>query len=481
MTVLSLCMIVKNEERHLSRCLESVRDLVDEIVIVDTGSSDRTPEIARSFGAHVFFQAWEDDFSKARNFSIDQATGDWILVLDADEVISREDHAALRHLMENRSAVIYRLIQTTYCDESANFGWVPNHLASREATGYPGYIESPLARLFRKMPQIRFQGVVHEHARHEDDPRVHEVATPIRIHHYGKYDTESDRERKNTLYLRLGVEKCEKEPRNAQAHYELGAQLWSMGRLSEAKKSFLKARDLDPHYPSPLTALASIATTEKDYREAVRYFLRLIEVDPKSVVPYLYLPTLLIELGEIAFAENVLKLGYPFLKDHPSYHVNRGVVMQSFGNYRGSLEAFREALRLNPHETLAWVNIGVSLTELEEWTEAETSLQKAVHESPSAISYQKFVGLYFKKRDLDRALDVVREGILLFPKEPELRYQESVILIQKGDLKKARESLSKIQSYQEFGNEGLKRLMQCYRAVGDHFKAQEMEALCKLN
>src|SRR4051794_40673333 len=82
---LSLCMIVKNESKHLANCLESVEGVVDEIIIVDTGSTDDTVEIAKSYGAKVYHYEWNDNFSDARNESIKYATGDWILVLDADE------------------------------------------------------------------------------------------------------------------------------------------------------------------------------------------------------------------------------------------------------------------------------------------------------------------------------------------------------------------------------------------------------------
>src|SRR5207253_10332123 len=80
---LSLCMIVKNEERFLRNCLESVKDIVDEMVIVDTGSTDSTPDIAREYGAKVIPHVWKDDFSEARNVSLDHAEGDWVLWLAA--------------------------------------------------------------------------------------------------------------------------------------------------------------------------------------------------------------------------------------------------------------------------------------------------------------------------------------------------------------------------------------------------------------
>ena len=101
---LSLCMIAKNEEKYLGRCLASVRGVVDEIILVDTGSTDRTAEIAQSFGARVGHHAWQDDFSEARNASLELATGDWILALDADEELAPASRERLRPVVEMTEA-----------------------------------------------------------------------------------------------------------------------------------------------------------------------------------------------------------------------------------------------------------------------------------------------------------------------------------------------------------------------------------------
>ena len=89
MATLSLCMIVKNEEAVLSRCLESIKDAVDEIIIVDTGSSDATKEIAKKYTDLVYDFKWINNFSAARNFSFSKASKDYIIWLDADDVITK--------------------------------------------------------------------------------------------------------------------------------------------------------------------------------------------------------------------------------------------------------------------------------------------------------------------------------------------------------------------------------------------------------
>ena len=116
---LSLCMIVRDEQEMLPRCLGAVAEAVDEIVIVDTGSTDATIEIARSFGALVIEREWSGSFAEARNVSFDAARGDWLMYLDADEVLVREDAALLRSLSGRTWREAFYLSETNYTGELA--------------------------------------------------------------------------------------------------------------------------------------------------------------------------------------------------------------------------------------------------------------------------------------------------------------------------------------------------------------------------
>ena len=106
---LSVCMIVKNEERFLGQCLASVKDIADELIVIDTGSTDRTIEIAREHGAQVGHFEWCNDFAAARNVSIAPATGDWILFLDADEELSPAEKQNLPALLDSDNVALIRL------------------------------------------------------------------------------------------------------------------------------------------------------------------------------------------------------------------------------------------------------------------------------------------------------------------------------------------------------------------------------------
>ena len=143
---LSLSMIVKNEKDVLARCLKSVKSIVNEIIIVDTGSTDKTPEIAKEFGATILRYEWTDNFCAARNFSLDYVTGDWVLVLDADEVLIYDSSEQIARLLTDNQAEGYFIRVVNLLGE-------PPDLETSE---------DMVVRLFRNRPEYRFEGAIHE-------------------------------------------------------------------------------------------------------------------------------------------------------------------------------------------------------------------------------------------------------------------------------------------------------------------------------
>jgi tetratricopeptide (TPR) repeat protein len=228
---ISLVMIVKNEERFLEGCLESVRDCVDEIIIVDTGSTDRTLEIAQKFGAKLFHFAWCDDFSAARNYSLDHATGDWALWLDADERLTAESGRAMRSLISNTPDTIggYMVSIKNFMrkDELADVSW---HRA---------------CRLFRNRPNIRFTGRVHEqNARSIEQAGYQLSSSQLCIEHYG-YTGEVMLERdKHARFLRMLTREVEENPNGpfrSFQQFNLGNTYYTMQDYENAVRWFAEA------------------------------------------------------------------------------------------------------------------------------------------------------------------------------------------------------------------------------------------------
>ena len=150
--MLSLVLIVKNEEKNLARCLESVEGLWDELVIVDTGSTDKTVEIAEQYTDKIFHFEWVDDFAKARNFSFGKCTQPWIMWLDADDVLKPHDVKSIRTQFEeycNNPNIDFMMIEYNYWVDPPTMDGIAKAIQTRERIIRNGAGE--------------WKGMVHEH------------------------------------------------------------------------------------------------------------------------------------------------------------------------------------------------------------------------------------------------------------------------------------------------------------------------------
>jgi tetratricopeptide (TPR) repeat protein len=219
MARVSLCLIGKNEENNLPACLESARGLCDEIIVVDTGSADRTKEIASGFGARVFDFPWCDDFSAARNESLRHATGDWIFWLDADDRLDEDNRQKLRSLFDSLK------------DENAAY-LMKCHCVADLATGSGSVVDH--ARLFRNHPEIRWQYRVHEQIVPAVQRRGGELRrSDVVIRHTGYVDPEH-RQGKNERYLRLLERENAERPDDPVTLFNLGWTLQKLGWMAES-------------------------------------------------------------------------------------------------------------------------------------------------------------------------------------------------------------------------------------------------------
>lgn len=217
MTLVSACLIVKNEERFLPGCLASLEGVADELVIVDTGSTDRTIEIAHSYGAKVLHHPWSGDFSSARNVGLDHAKGRFILYVDADEEVMADDRGALRRVLESDAydAILMRIVSPLHGSDKTSIDVYP--------------------RAFRSYPDVRFQYRIHEQiwpalSRHQ--PRVHD--SPLRIHHHGYAQGPEILNEKRRRNLSTALSVLEDEPTNGFYLYQAGFACLTLGMREEA-------------------------------------------------------------------------------------------------------------------------------------------------------------------------------------------------------------------------------------------------------
>ncbi|MDO8184476.1 glycosyltransferase [Conexibacter sp. JD483] len=227
---LSLCMIVKDEEEMLPRCLAAAAPAVDEIVLVDTGSSDRTVEIAESFGARVLRFPWTGSFSEARNVGLDAASCDWMLVLDADEVLVADDVAQLR------AALGQTWREAFYVSEINHTGELDEGSSTTHTT----------LRLFRTRPEYRYSGRLHEQILDKLPAKLPErIATaPVRIEHFGYLGAVRDAKEKSRRNLELLERQRDEGDDSAFMHFNIGAEYFSLGAVERALAEFERSAEL---------------------------------------------------------------------------------------------------------------------------------------------------------------------------------------------------------------------------------------------
>lgn len=239
MKKLNLVMIVKNEERCLARCLESVKGLVDDIIIADTGSSDSTKEIALSFGAKVFDYIWKNDFSDARNFSLSKSNSDWNLILDADEYLTQGSREDISDFLENTNQLGAIQIKSAYMDNNElSFG---------------------IDYITRLIPKnIRFTGKIHEQV----DSKLPRLSTPLVFDHDGYLMPNKIERNLPILYAEL-----ELNPNDSYYLYQIASALKGMNKFNESVKYFEKFYSLSDN-------------TSNYYKTGViQYVYTLIEIE----------------------------------------------------------------------------------------------------------------------------------------------------------------------------------------------------------
>lgn len=223
---LSVCMIVKNEAAFIDAAIKSVGEIADQVVVVDTGSTDGTQEIARSAGAEVFSLPWPGSFAASRNESLSHATGDWILILDADERLHKNSAQSLRYLVNSAPAALIELKIINYMDD----------LQAQTAS------EHYSVRLFPNHYGLSFTGRIHEQL-----VVPHGVEIPrqwcrdITIEHYGYQPSVVKERNKSERNLDLLLQCIADDPENPFHHFNLAQTLSVLGEQDQAISALQQA------------------------------------------------------------------------------------------------------------------------------------------------------------------------------------------------------------------------------------------------
>lgn len=350
MPSVSLCMIVKNEEKNIGRCLDSVDGVVNEIIIVDTGSSDNTKKICGEAGAMVYDFAWTGDFAKVRNFGLEKASCDWILWMDADEELLVSDPSALQRLLsETKDILIPVQLIHLYGEDP------PDDHRSYRSTGF---------RLFRNHSGISFTGEIHEKL---DAGSLNQsvrlaLSNVLSIRHYGYMD--SNYQPKATRNLTALLKQKQSRPGDPWIDYYLAAEYHRAGGQEKALEAvnlaiagFLGKGALPPSLAYKLKY--EILVTTESFDSAYPGIDKAIALYPDYVDLHFYKGTILYGKGQYDKAAIAFLYCLILGESHPQYLVmtgagsfsalyQLGLCYEKQEKLQQASEAYRQAIALYP-------------------------------------------------------------------------------------------------------------------------------------
>jgi glycosyltransferase involved in cell wall biosynthesis len=310
---ISACLIVKNEADNIGKCLNSLKDISNEIIVVDTGSTDNTVEIAQSYGAKVYYYQWDENFSNAKNYALDRATGDWIIFLDADEYFEANTqkhlHSALKHISPNKKidAILCKIINI-------------------EVKTGRAISENPTIRIFRGKSGIRYDGAIHEQPLKYGKTLISANITDVSfvIYHTGYSITiMPEKVHRN---LRILESEIEKNNITNLTYYYMSSSHYVLGNYEEA----IKYGHLSLEHP--------------ELKNTIMAYL-----------PYVIIVKSMLQLKDKYAFEEIEKLvdeALALYPTHPEIWFVRGLSKIAQNDIFGTIESYRKALEYNENYKL---------------------------------------------------------------------------------------------------------------------------------
>lgn len=369
---LSLCMIVKNEEASLPQVLESVQPVVDEMVILDTGSSDRTIDIAQEYGARVYHFQWCNDFCAARNQALQYVRGKWVLVLDADEVLTPEIVPEIQQAIKNDRYLVINLI--------------------RQEVGATQSPYSLVSRLFRHHPDIYFSRPYHslvddsvsQLVQREPDWQVISLST-VGILHYGYQPGAIAALDKYTRAKTAMEGFLADHPNDAYLCSKLGALYVQIGQVEEGitllKRGFTDSQvdaavlfELHYHLGNAYRKQNQLQLAADHYQDAIKQPI----LPQLKLGAYNNLGNLLFGVGDLTTAKRAYQTT---VKIDPSFAVgynHLGMTLKALGEWESAITAYEKAIQLHPDYADAYQNLGVVLLKLGRVPESLAAFESAI-------------------------------------------------------------------------------------------------------
>ncbi len=484
---ISLCMIVKNEEKFLPRCLESVKDYVDEIIIVDTGSTDSTVEIAKRYNAKIYHHPWENSFSKARNYSLKYATCDWVLVLDADEEVDKQDAHKLKEVIKDsvecKTALRANAIYLQVIDKSP-----------KDESEIKSIMNS--IRLFKNHLGFHYEGIVHNAL---NDSGLVKKPANIKIYHYG-YNLDDDQmERKFIRTTTLLRKQIKNDPKNPIPHHYLTLAYLARNRYDECLQEALEANRLFEQQNSNsqvrlLTyyAASSSFCHKKDLVNAETYALKAIDfyadyVDAYSILSGLYFQRkeyskcLEITKKYLRLVKSIesnptmaLSMPYVTIKDAWMAHSRIAIIHYEQNREYEAIRALKDAVNCKDNVCEIYLKIGKYFLEQNNFKLAEKFFMNGLGKDPNNKDILYCISEMYEKSGLpDKALVHLKRILQNYPDEISAQYHKGLLLFKKNISDEAINTFKSVINKDPKHIGALFSLAIAYESVGDDIHAKD--------
>jgi len=409
-------MIVRDEERVLRRALNSVKDVADEMIVVDTGSKDNTAAIAEELGAKTSYFEWNDNFADARNFSMDQATGDWLLILDADEEFYAPDREKLLRLIENPDvdsiALVLRNLfpsPETQTDES-----LPNISKYRHTANH-------LPRLLRNKPEVRFERRIHEDVSPGAVPPERRYVSDVSIYHYGYCYQDDRKQRRSQRNERLTGLYLQENPTDPTAYFYVGSTNLAAGHVEKADECFREVlehapRDNDTYLHFRVMALFHLsrnAALRGDYATEEKYSVEAILIAPEYLDAWL-------RVGEAFFHQD------KFWMAERAFHRYRSLL----DNHQKNTPKTRYTLYQLGMDHMACYYLGRLAEYRFDWERAKKFYLKSIEADPDRAGLAHFylANIYARERNYHKMDQHLTKAHKLAPEEVEKLLNDEIVM-----------------------------------------------------
>ncbi|GAB4132524.1 MAG: glycosyltransferase [Cyanobacteria bacterium J069] len=373
-------MIVRDEAERLARCLQSAAAAVDEMIVVDTGSVDETMAIAQAFGAKVFSMPWQNDFAIARNESLRHATGDWVLVLDADETLVADCVPLLRQTIQAEHTLVINLLRQEVGAVQSPYSLVSRlfrrHPDLRFARPYHATIDDAVATLLQQEPTWGVVDLSQVAILHDGyDPvaiarrdKLEKARSVMEGYWQAHPDDPYECSKLGALYVQMGevergIQLLQRglqspllkasqmdAPVRYELHYHLGIAHTRLNQLDTAAQHYQAALQqplMDPLKLGAYNNLGSLCKTTGDLATARQFYEQCLAIDPGFAAGHYNLGTTLRAQGQITDAVTHYQAAIRLQPDHAEAHQNLGVALIKLGQVEAGLASFGRAIALH--------------------------------------------------------------------------------------------------------------------------------------